>query len=554
MLRCQFARMSEQDSQLNLTRRQFLKGTASAVATRVLGVCLPPGAVVLSGCTDKRSPEQLAKRLVIAIDERVRTLDPAYQTMALDSWIICNIFDTMTWYTRELELVPRLALSWESPDNAQSWIFNLRPNVKFHDDTPVDAAAVKFHFDRIMDPKTESKRITKVAKIDRVEVIDPLRVQFFMKQPDALWPVVARDAFAAIVSPTAARKVPPKEFTFNPIGSGPFMFAEQAEGDRIILKRNPNYWDASEFHVEEVEFRTVREPTTRLILLEQGAVDLCNITFAHTEVAEKTKNVIVEKAPKLQVRYVGFNTQKPPFDDKRVRYAANYALNKAELIKYGFRGNADALLGPLPTVLPNFNKNLNQFDYDPDRAKDLLKEAGYENGIDVVMWTKDDVDDTNLGVVVADQLRRVGIRVEILRFDRNVFWEKFDAYITSKAEWFPRKEGVFDMFAAGWVGGEHPTGYLDPLFRSTSASNNTFYKSDTVDELLLATQRTLDDNKRDQLYDEIQAQIIEDAPWIFCYSSRTLWGVNPRVKNMFPHPAGEYEFGGVEMAGGEGRL
>lgn len=546
--------MSEQDSPLNLSRRQFLKGTAGAVATRVLGVCLPPGAVVLSGCTDSRKPEELAKRLVIAIDERIRTLDPAFQTMALDSWVICNIFDPMTWFSRDLKLIPRLALSWESPDNANTWIFKLRPDVKFHDGTACDAAAVKFHFDRIKDPATESKRTTKVSKIESIEVVDPLTVRFVMNQPDAMWPVVARDSFAGIVSPTAARAVPPKEFTNNPVGSGPYMFVEQQQGERILLRRNPNYWNSDEFRVEEVEFRTVREPTTRLILLEQGSIDVCNVTFAHTEVAEKSKGIEILQAPKLAVRYVGFNNMKPPFDDVRVRRAANMAINRADLVRYGFRGNADPLLGPLPTVMPNFNKDMETYHYDPDRAKALLKEAGYPNGIDVVMWTKDDVEDTNLGVVTADQLRHVGIRVEILRYDRNVYWEKFDPYLTLKLQWFPRKAGVFDLFAAGWVGGEHPTGYLDPLFRSTSYSNNTFYKNPKVDELLLASLNTLDEELRGKIYDQIQELIVQDAPWIFCYSSRTLWGINPRVKNMHIHPAGEYEFGGVQMTAGDGRI
>lgn len=546
--------MCEKEAGKNIDRRTFLKAAAGVAGMRVLGVWLPPGAAILSGCTKKRSADQLATRMIIAIDERVRTLDPAFQTMALDSFIISNIYDTLTWFNRDLKLVPRLALSWESPDEARSWIFKLRPNVVFHDGTPCDAAAVKFHFDRIKDPATESKRSSKVSKIDHIEVVDPVTVRFVMNQPDAMWPVVARDSFGGIVSPTAAKKVPPKEFTDAPVGSGPYMVAEQEQGERIVLKRNPHYWDAENFRVEEVEFRTVREPTTRLILLEQERIDLCNVTFAHTEVAKKSENIEIIQTPKLAVRYVGFNNMKPPFNNPLVRRAANMAINRADLVKFGFRGNADPLLGPLPTVMPNFNKKMATYNYDPDRAKALLKEAGYENGMDVVLWTKDDVDDTNLGVVVADQLRRVGIRVEILRFDRNVYWEKFDPYQTLNLQWYPEKEGVFDLFAAGWVGGEHPTGYLDPLFRSTSLSNTAFYKSEKVDQLLLDSLKTLDDNLRSKIYDELQETIVQDAPWIFCYSTRTMWGINPRIKNIHQHPAGEYEFGGVELGGGDGRL
>lgn len=520
----------------------------------MLGVVLPPGAAILSGCTDSRSPKDLAKRLVIAIDERIRTLDPAFQTMALDSFVICNIYDTLTWFNRDLKLVPRLALSWESPDEAHSWIFKLRPGVVFHDGTPCDAAAVKFHFDRIKDPATESKRSSKVSKIGSIDVIDPTTVRFNMSTPDAMWPVVARDSFGGIVSPAGVARVGNKQFTNHPVGSGPYMLAEQDQGERILLKRNPNYWNKDEFRVPEVEFQAIREPTTRLIMLEQGSIDLCNVTFAHTEVAEKSKNIEIMRAPKLAVRYVGFNNMKPPFSDVRVRRAANLAVNRDELIKYGFRGNADPLLGPLPTVMPNFNHKMKTYGYDPDRAAALMKEAGYEAGVDVVMWTKDDVDDTNLGMVVADQLRRIGIRVEILRYDRNVYWEKFDPYQTLKMQWYPTKAGVFDMCAAGWLGGEHPTGYLDPLFRSSSLSNSTFYKNPQVDQLLLDSLNTLDEEERGRIYDKLQDVIVQDAPWIFAYSSRSLWGINPRIKGMHIHPAGEYEFAGVDLAGGTGLI
>lgn len=538
----------------NLDRRTFLKATAGALGMKAMGVFIPPGAAIISGCTVQRTAEELSQRLIIAIDERIRTLDPAYQTMALDSFIICNIYDPLTWFNKELKLVPRLALSWESPDEANSWIFKLRPDVKFHDGTPCNADAVKFHFDRIKDPATESKRSTKVSKVEHIEIIDPLTVRFVMNQPDAMWPVVVRDSFAGIVSPTAVSKVDTKEFTNHPVGTGPYRFLSQEGGERIVLERNPDYWDVESYRVPEVEFRTVREPTTRLILLEQGSVDLCNVTFAHTEIAAQSENVEITTSPMLAVRYVGFNNMKPPFDDVRMRRAANLAINRDDLVKFGFRGNVDPLLGPLPTILPNFNKNMETYGYDPDRARALIKEAGYENGVNVALWTKDDATDTNLGVVVADQLRRVGINVEILRYDRNVYWEKFDPYQTLNMQWFPTKEGVFDLFAAGWVGGEHPTGYLDALFRSSSLSNSAFYKSERVDQLLLDSLNTLDEEKRNRIYDELQETIVQDAPWIFCYSSRILWGLNPRLDNMRIHPAGEYELAGVELAGGEGAI
>ena len=545
--------MSNREKQSGCTRRDFLKVSSSLIGMRFLGLALPPGAAILSGCTQKRSSEELARRIIVALERRIQTLDPAYQTMALDSFVIANIYDPLTWYNRELEFIPRLALSWETPDDALTWIFKLRPDVKFHDGTEFNADAVKFHFDRIKDPATNSKRQTKVAKLDSVDVIDNLTVRFNMNEPYSVWPVVLRDGFAGVVSPTAVRKYGNEEFTLHAIGTGPYKVLEhEPGGDRVILTKNHDYWDADNYGVEEVEFRAVGEPTTRLILLEQNAIDLTSITFAHTDVAKDTDKIEVINTPYLAVRYIGFNNMKPPFNDPRVRHAANMGVNREEIVKYAFRENADPLLGPLPSQLPAFNKEMKTWDYDPEQAKKLLAEAGYPNGVDVKLWTMDDIGDTNLGVVVADQLRNIGIRIEIIRYDRNVYWTQFDPFITRKGEWFPTKEGVFDMFASGWVGGEHPHSYLDPLFRSNSSSNSSFYKNDDVNNLLLASMSTGNDEKRNEIYQQLQQIIVQDAPWIFCYSSRIIWGVNPRVKNMFVHPAGEYEFHGVQLGGTEG--
>src|SRR5690606_17264696 len=137
-----------------------------------------------------------------------------------------------------------------------------------------------------------------------VEVIDPLTVRFEMVEPFSVWPVVLRDSFGGIVSPTAVKKTGDKAFTNAPVGTGRFMVVEQDQGERLILKKNPNHWEADKITVDEIEFRTVREPTTRLILLEQGTIDMCSVTFAHTEVAEESGKVKISQAPMLAVRYV----------------------------------------------------------------------------------------------------------------------------------------------------------------------------------------------------------------------------------------------------------
>jgi ABC-type transport system substrate-binding protein len=490
--------------------------------------------------------------------------------------VICNIHENLTWHNRFVQLVPRLALSWETPDNSNSWIFHLRQGVSFHDGTPFNAQAVKAHFDRLKDPATKSNRSTKMKDVATIDVVDEHTVQFHMVKPFSLWPVRIRDAFGVIESPKAVeeanarreaeyhknRETDPNavrpepngfEYSRKPSGTGPFMFVEQEPDQYLRLRRNPNYWDAANIHVDEIEFRPIREPTTRLIVLEQGGVDVCDVLYSHVEVAEREKQVVLKRAPFLCFSYIVMNCMKPPFSDIRVRHAANHGVDRQAIVKYGFRGNADPAYGVLPPSLPPADPDLkNVYPFDLDKARWLMKQAGLGGGVDLEMWSKDDAADTALGVLLADQLARIGFRISIKRFDRNIYWGKFDPYQTPEGKWYPTKEGVFDMAVSRWVGGEHAFGYLDPLFRSTSSSNMCFYRNLHVDSMLDDTLKISDETQQTALLRKIERQIVEDAPCIFTYFPQLFWGMSPRLKDMHVHPAGEYEFQGVTLGGVEG--
>lgn len=413
--------------------------------------------------------------------------------------------------------------------------------------------------------------------VANIEVVDDHTVRFHMVKPFSLWPVRVRDGFAAIVSPAAVKasnedredeyrrllesdphavKPEPNGYQYSrkPSGTGPYMFVEQEPDQYLRLRRNPEYWDADKFHVDDVEFRPVREPTTRLILLEQGGVDVADLLYSHVEVAERDKHIKVERAPFLCFSYIVLNCMKPPLSDIRVRHAANHAVDKNAIVRYGFRGNADPAYGILPPSLPgaDYEELKKVYPYDLDKARWLMKQAGYEKGVDLEMWSKDDAADTGLGVVLADQLANIGFRINIKRFDRNIYWGKFDPYQTIEGKWFPTKEGVFDMAVSRWVGGEHPFGYLEPLYRSTSSSNMCFYRNLNVDTTLDDCLKISDEAEQVKMYEKIQRQIVDDAPCIFTYHPRSHWGLSLRVEGLHIHPAGEYEFQGVTLGGVEG--
>lgn len=538
-------------------RRGFLVQAGRCVSALLAGRMLPAGCLalgssVLTSCTERRSLEELAKRLVVGIRADIRTLDPAFQDRQLDGAIIANIQENLTWYDRELKLVPRLAESWESPDSGKTWVFHLRKGIKFHDGSDFNAEAAAFHFKRLMDPKTGSLRLSRFEHVGTIDTTDDFTLRFQMKIPFSVWPEVIRDPFGCIACPTAVKSCKnQKDYTKHPVGTGPFEFVEYIPAQRILLRRNPKYWGGDVIKFEELEFRIIKEPTTRLVLLEQGQIDMTDIAATHVEVAKETGKIKIEWAPRLSIRYIGLNTQKPPFSDVRVRRAANYAINRDDIVKYVFHSNADPSLGPIPPSLPCFNKEMQTYNYDPEKAKSLMKEAGHESGIDVTLWGTDSPEDAYIAGSVIEQLRASGIRVNVKQLDDGAYWTLFDKYLTPGGKSFPTAEGIFDMFIGGWTGGETAFGYLNPLYRSASYSNNAFYSNPEVDKTLNEVMNATDPAARDILYKKLQAMIVADAPWLFLYHQRILKGLNPRVRGFKVNQSDEFEFQNVTLDGGD---
>ncbi|MBX7244102.1 MAG: ABC transporter substrate-binding protein [Candidatus Sumerlaeaceae bacterium] len=528
-----------------LSRRRFLRAAAGLAGLPLVG----GGLGMLAGCSRGRSIEEMARQLVVGIPRDIRTFDPALAVMALDGAINANIHDTLaTWDRKTLKLVPKLATSWDTPDNGKTWTFHLRKGVKFQDGTDFNASACKFHFDRIMDPKTKSNRVTRTKFIDYLEVVDEQTFRFHMKRPFSVWPEMMADAWTGFVSPAQVQKMGSDDYKSHPVGTGAFKFVKRERDQYIILERNPNYWRPDWIKFEELVFKVVPEPTTRLFLLEQGLIDITDISWAHVDAAKQGKGIIVDTVPLLAIRYVGLNNMKPPFDDVRVRRAANYAINREAICKYAFRDNIMPAYGPLPAALPMYNKNIEKYVYNPDKAKALLREAGHTKPVKVVLWATDSSDDKTLAEVVREDLRAAGFDLEVLQFDRTVYWSKFDPYQTNDGQWFPTREGCFDMFIGGWVGGESAHGFLDPLFRSSSSSNSAFYKNPEVDRLVEAYQAISDEAEQQKIYDKLQEVIVSDAPWIFTYSNKVIKGINKRVANYQAHPADEFEYDGVTIS------
>ncbi|HNM46606.1 MAG TPA: ABC transporter substrate-binding protein [Candidatus Sumerlaeota bacterium] len=500
----------------------------------------------LVSCIDKRTPEQQKNTLVYGFGQTFKTFDPAKVVYAQEAAIIMQVQETLVVFDENLKLKGCLATSWETPDHCNSWVFHLRPNVKFHDGLPFTSDAVKFTFERILDPKTASTRSRLWEEIAQIDTPDDLTVVFRLKAPNCVFPEKLVSSSASIPSPAAVQQLGEKYAT-NPVGTGPFKFVDWVPDVVIRMKKNHEHWNADNYHIENLEFRSVKENTTRFIELEQGVLDIADLEFPQVNVARKSSDIELQSVPQLSIRYVGFNTQKPPFSDRRVRQAANYAVNKDDLIKYMFFGVGEPAIGPIPSVLPGFNPNVHVYNYDPEKAKELLAEAGYPNGFDADFWTYEQGIYRSTADYVVESLRNVGINAKMKILDNGAYWDKFDAYITPDGKRYPTKEGVFDIFVGGWVGGETVEGFLDPLFRSNSNSNSSFYNNAEVDKLLVDYKTKESVEERLAIYRRLQEIIVEDAPWIFAFHGQLNTGVRKHVKGYRTNPSLLYNLEGVTL-------
>jgi ABC-type transport system substrate-binding protein len=513
------------------------------------------GGLVLSGCVDKRPPEELESSVIYGYSDTIATFDPAKQRYAQESSVFRQVMEGLVEWDNDLQLAPLLATKWETPDDCKTWYFHLREGVKFHDGTPFNADVVKWHFERIKDPATASTRAYLIQDLDWIEVLDDHLVAFHMKTPNCVLPELFAGTWARFPSRKNFDELG-EGIARNPVGTGPFRFVEWRDDIHIKFERNPDYWNPDIYHLERLEFRPIKEHTTRLILLEQGTIDIASLFYKHSEVAAKIPGVELQSVPQLSIRYVGFNVNEPPFDNVLMRRAANHAINKDDMVKYVLMGAGTPAKGPFPEVVSGYNPNLPVYDYDPVKAKAMIAEAGYPNGVDVELWTQEVGQYRDVAEAIIGDLEKVGIRVELKIFDNAAYWDKIDEFRDpEERSVYRRPPGLkpYNMYLGGWVGGETAHGYLRPLFLSTSTSNSSWYSNPEVDKLLDEYALKVTPAEREVIYRRIQEIVVEDAPWIFAYYGQIVEGVRDRVKGYRANPSNMYFFHDVTTDdGGEG--
>ncbi|TFD94456.1 glutathione ABC transporter substrate-binding protein [Jeotgalibacillus sp. R-1-5s-1] len=451
-----------------------------------------------------------------------------------------QVYERLVTQDENAEIQPALAESWETIDDV-TWEFKLREGVEFHDETPFNAEAVKANFDRILDEEIGSPRAVQFEMVESVEVVDDYTVRFNLSYPFA--PLLANlsNVGGSIVSPASIEadyeavangEQPGTYVNNNPAGTGFLKFDSWTPGEEMILVKNEDYWDGA-VDYDSVKFQIVPEGSTRVANLETGYAHIID-PLAPNEAArvEQLENASLTTQDSVGLNYIGFNLEKEPFNDVRVRQAISMAINKEEIINGIYDGYGTVATGPLAPPVPNAANDLPGLEYDVEQAKALLAEAGYENGFDTTIWTNDNPERENIAVAVQDALSQIGVNVEVEVLE-------WGAYLDQTAQ------GNHDMFILGWSNqNANADNGLYSLFHSSqigSAGNRFMLRDEEIDANLEEARQTNDEAVQAQLYRDAQERLIELAPMIYLQHQTYLAGHADDVEGFWMNPSGLYQ-------------
>ena len=478
-------------------------------------------------------------------------LDPARETDGESFYGATAVFDNLVEFVPgKTEVRPALAESWEVADDNLSVTFNLRKGVKFHDGTDFTADAVVFTFERQfkedhpyydLGPWKYWGYMDMSNIVDAVVAVDDYTVRFDLKKPEA--PFLANLAmdFAGIVSPAAVEKLG-ENFKNNPVGTGPFKFVEWRKDDAIIFERNEDYW-ADDVYLDRLILRVIPDATARWLALQKGEVDVIDFPSAQDLQAMKNDpNVKVLQQEGLNVGYLAFNTSKKPFDNKLVRQALNYAINKEEIITAVYGSAGTPAKNPLPPTMWSYNDDIKDYPYDPAKAKQLLAQAGFPNGFSTELWAMPVARPYNpnarkIAEIMQAQFAEIGVDAEIVSYEWGTYLDKTDNL-------------EHDMAMLGWTGDNgDPDNFLWVLLSAPAAEppagNIAAWKNAEFTALIKEAKETMDQARRTELYEKAQVVFKEEAPWLPIAHSVVSVPMKNSVQGFHIYPTGKRVFRGV---------
>jgi peptide/nickel transport system substrate-binding protein len=498
-------------------------------------------------------------------------LDPAIITDGISSRITRQIYEGLVKYRgATTEIAPALAEKWTVSKDGTQWTFTLRKSVKFHDGTPFDAAAVVWNFERWrFSSHPQHDNVKKAGKtfeyygkqfggfddksiITKVEAVNPTTVKITLKTPQGPFLNNLGMFVFDIASPKAVEKHG-LAFTKNPVGTGPFRFVEWKVGQEVVLEANKDYWDkANAPKVQRVVIRNIKDNAQRLAALKAGEVHgLEGMNPDDVKVVRADPNLQLLLRPANTTGYVAFNYKVKELKDGRVRQAFAHAINKKAIVDALYGGTGMVATQFQPPALWGHNKELKDYEYNPERARQLLRDAGFPQGLKEITWEdgrKEPLqfwylpvsrpyypNGKEIGEAIAADLAKVGISVQLQTTDWTVYLDK-------------RKNGQLPLYMLGWTGDNgDPDNFVCYFFCQPGASTEGFYSNPALAEVLLQAQKFTDQKKRAELYRKAEQMIHDDVARIFVAHNQPPLPFRKRVKGYIPNPTGSEYFNTVSL-------
>ena len=488
----------------------------------VLALALLLGVLGMASTTVTNAQE---RPFVVALGAEPRSLLP----MLIVDWTTnvqqMNIYDRLYYWDGDPPRIkPSLAAEPVQTPDELTWIIKLRPGVKFSNGDPLTSDDVKSTIEWLLDPRNQSAYRPRFAFVESVDAVDPLTVRIRTKEPAPVLRYYLVDF--TVHNSKYIRQVGNEAANRAPIGAGPYKFVRWDRDERLVLEASPTYWNKPPV-VKRVEFRFIPDFSARLASLLAGESDIVkDVPPVSVDQVNRSGGAEVRGIPSSRINYVALvNFKSGPLQDRRVRQALNYAVNVDEIVANLYKGRATRIPGALSAINEDVNANLKPYPYNPDRAVQLIKEAGFDPS--KLEFTIDSPSgryplDKEAAEAIASYLGRIGIKV---RVQVNEWGTHLDKIIN-------RRTG--EMFYLGWGPALEAQGTIAELFRPDRAYSGFGTSNLTleINKILPVVDRT----KRKAAWNRIQVMLYTEAPWIFLWQQHDLYGVNKRV-DWKPHPA-----------------
>lgn len=455
--------------------------------------------------------------LVLGVD--AESLDPHVTTNAFSLSMMKAMFDTLVVFDANFTPQPGLAESWETPTDS-TWRFKLRKGVTFHDGSPFNAESAKFSLDRYVDPATKNPQAGVLKPVTGVKVVDDSTIEVTTDGPyaallNALWNA------CFMMSPSAVQAAG-DNVAKKPVGTGQYRFVEWVPGERLVMEASPSYW-STPARIQRLTWKPVAEASTRLVSLRTGQADLiANVPPQLTNQVEGQADLQIQRVPGTIITIM-FNLAMAPFDNQKVRQALNHALNVDEIIQYVLSGAGTRLASATKPGMLGHDPDLKPYPYDPEKAKQLLAEAGFPDGFEATLDAPNGryLNDKAVAEAVVGQLQKIGLKITLNVPDYNTLVQKIVGHTSQ-----------FYM-----IGNVEPATEIS--FPRSFQKGGAFYQSynnPQVSDLIDKANRTLDRAQRGDTFLQANRLIQQDAPWIFMYAQQDIYGLRTRLQGFEVRP------------------